>query len=211
MNASTTANGNGQTLVRRLRRAARRTLHAIDQALHPLRRARAHRSLARLPRPRRIVFMCLGNICRSPYAEVAFRQRFATSDTDLAIRSAGFIGPGRPTPREGQNVAAARGIDLSAHVSATITRDQAAAADLLVVMEAVQVRRLVRELGVPAARIVHLGDLDPQPIDVRNIPDPFKQPESAFVASYARIDRCLAALAGALSGAASADLDDARR
>jgi protein-tyrosine phosphatase len=47
-----------------------------------------------MPRPYRILFVCLGNICRSPAAEIIFRQQAADSGRaeDFEIDSAGTIG-----------------------------------------------------------------------------------------------------------------------
>jgi protein-tyrosine-phosphatase len=46
--------------------------------------------------------------------------------------------------------------------------------------------------------VILLGDLDPRAIDTRAIHDPVDQPLAAFEQSYARIERCVEALAGAL-------------
>lgn len=47
-----------------------------------------------MPRPYRILFVCLGNICRSPAAEIILRQQAADSGRaeDFEIDSAGTIG-----------------------------------------------------------------------------------------------------------------------
>jgi protein-tyrosine phosphatase len=47
-----------------------------------------------MPRPYRILFVCLGNICRSPAAEIIFRQQATDSGRaeDFEIDSAGTIG-----------------------------------------------------------------------------------------------------------------------
>ena len=58
-----------------------------------------------------ILFVCLGNICRSPAAEAAVRQR----RPDLTIDSAGTGGwhVGKPPYEPMQEAALARGLDLS--------------------------------------------------------------------------------------------------
>ncbi len=47
-----------------------------------------------MPRPYRILFVCLGNICRSPAAEIIFRKQVTDSGRveDFEIDSAGTIG-----------------------------------------------------------------------------------------------------------------------
>jgi protein-tyrosine phosphatase len=64
-----------------------------------------------------ILFVCLGNICRSPLAEAAFRQQAAQLGLSAACDSAGtahwHIGD-PPDPRA-QHVARRHGADISAH------------------------------------------------------------------------------------------------
>jgi protein-tyrosine phosphatase len=176
------------------RRAARALRHTPDRLLHAMRRRQA---LARLraERPVSVVFVCLGNICRSPYAAHAFRRRAGSGD--LQVASCGMIGPGRTVPAEGQAEARRRGVDLTEHRSQLITPELLRHAELVVVMDTRQ-RQTVVARGVPASRVLILGDLDPWPIDTRTIRDPYNQPQSVFSDVYARIDRCVNALAHAL-------------
>jgi protein-tyrosine phosphatase len=63
----------------------------------------------------RILFVCLGNICRSPLAEAAFRAEAARIGFDAEADSAGIGGWYQGEPPDPRAVAAARraGIDLS--------------------------------------------------------------------------------------------------
>jgi len=137
-----------------------------------------------------VLFMCLGNVCRSPYAEASFRRMAA----GVSVDSAGFIGPGRSSPERAQEAARQRGLDLSPHVSKVVTGDVARPHDLIVVMEPRQRGALRRQVGATAP-VVNLGDLDPEPAEVRAIPDPWGKELEVFHSSFARIDRCLAELA----------------
>jgi protein-tyrosine phosphatase len=66
-------------------------------------------------RPPSLLFVCLGNICRSPLAEAAFREAAARAGLEAVADSAGtgdwHIGS-PPDPRS-QAVALAHGIDIS--------------------------------------------------------------------------------------------------
>ncbi len=181
----------------RLRRLLRGVRYTPERLLHPVRRRQARRRLATRPRPRRVLFICLGNICRSPYAAFAFARRIKDG-TSIDVQSAGFIGPDRPSPPEAVEVAAERDVDLTPHRSVLINSTTATAADLIVVMDVGQQQRLVQAFGIPGDRILVLGDLDPQPIDRRTIRDPFDQPREIFENSYDRIDRCLLELVSVL-------------
>ncbi|MFQ5747057.1 MAG: low molecular weight phosphatase family protein [Gemmatimonadota bacterium] len=179
---------------RRLLRALR---HAPDRILHPVRRRAVLSDLRSGPTPRSLLFLCHGNICRSPYAAAVAERALGTRAARCRIASAGFIGPGRSAPPEAVEVAARRGIDLSGHRSRTVDGASIGEVDLVVVMSRGQARAIVEE-GRRTGRVIVLGDLDPDPIDTRAIRDPVEQPADVFEDVYARIDRCVAALATAV-------------
>jgi len=169
-----------------LKSLAKGALQTLTRALHPRRRARALRLLAAARPVRSVLFLCLGNVCRSPYAEASFPRMATGANVD----SAGFIGPGRASPEQAQEAARQRGLDLSPHVSKVVTEEIARRHDLIVVMEPRQRGRLRRKVG-PTAPVITLGDLDPEPPALRAIPDPWGKDPEVFQTSFARIDRCL--------------------
>lgn len=179
-------------MLQRLRSLARRVFNRVEALLHPTRRKRAlARAKARGRAP--LVFICLGNICRSPFAEVWMRARDpAGADNFL---SAGFMPGGRRSPDTAQEVALAFGVDLAAHVSRGLSGIPPGD-HLWVVMEAAHRRRLVRG-GTPNSEILVLGDLDPDPVERRAIPDPYGSSPEVFADTYRRIVRCLEVLASA--------------
>jgi protein-tyrosine-phosphatase len=184
----------------RLRAVARALRHAPDRALHPLRRRIARWRLSRIKLPRSVVFVCTGNICRSPYAAHAFVAVLPPELREfMIVGSAGFVGPDRGTPENGLFAASAHGVDLRAHRSHVLTPEIVEGVDLLVVMETGHRDRLLRSFGAPAERIVLLGDLDPEPIDTRTVRDPIFRPVEVFVDTYTRIDRCVAELYRAIT------------
>lgn len=183
-------------------RVARRVLtpvrRAIDRALHP----RRHRAAANAVRERApiqdVVFVCFGNICRSPYAEVRLRAELeeAGGADGIRVRSIGFLPPGRPSPEVALDAARRRGLDLSEHRSRSISASELREADLVIVMTGKQRRELEWLHGRPDA--LQLGDLDPVPDVDRNIQDPYGKPPELFDEVFARIDRAVDALAGLL-------------
>jgi protein-tyrosine phosphatase len=62
-----------------------------------------------------VLFVCMGNICRSPLAEAAFRAEAARAGLEVEIDSAGTGGwhQGEPPDRRAQAVAYRHGIDIS--------------------------------------------------------------------------------------------------
>jgi protein-tyrosine phosphatase len=178
------------------RRIARTLKRTREQLLHPMRRAAALRTVAALQGPQRLLFVCLGNICRSPYAH----QRAATllASTAHTVRSGGFVGPGRRAPDEAQAAALERGIRLADHVSAPLPESLVRESTLIVVMDEPQSRRVRSMLGRDSAAVVLLGDFDPHSIETRIVRDPWKKPVEEFRHCYSRIDRCVEALVCAL-------------
>lgn len=86
----------------------------------------------------RILFVCLGNICRSPSAEAVFRAKVAEAGLDVDVDSAGtagwHIGKAPYTPM--QKAAAARGYDLSSLRARQVVPKDFDAFDLVVAMDA---------------------------------------------------------------------------
>lgn len=169
--------------------------HAPDRILHGRRRRVAARWL-RGTNPRSVLFVCHGNICRSPFAAASFEQSLpSTLSGTITTSSAGFIGPERSSPSTALSVGQRYGIDLSAHRSALLTSQKVQTSDLIVVMSRDQAKGIRARLARNSRNVLVLGDLDPLPIRRRSILDPWAGPDAAFEASYSRIDRCVRELA----------------
>ncbi|ANY20859.1 Low molecular weight protein-tyrosine-phosphatase YfkJ [Tsuneonella dongtanensis] len=72
-----------------------------------------------------VLLVCLGNICRSPLAEAAFRAEARKAGLDLEIDSAGTADwhVGKPPDPRSVAVAAAAGIDISGLKARQVTED----------------------------------------------------------------------------------------
>ncbi len=92
--------------------------------------------------PRRILFVCTANICRSPAAELIARAQFG--EERAMFRSAGFLQPDQNISSDIGELMKARGIDPSAHRSYKIDEASINAAELILVMESAHLQRLTR-------------------------------------------------------------------
>ena len=180
--------------------ARRRAALAIDRALHPRRRRQALATLASLPPPDSVLFVCHGNIYRSPYAEAAFRKRIGPNRSSVSVQSAGFVGPDRPVPDASLELARSRGLDLSQHRSQLLTAPLVAGSGLIVVMSAEQKQQINQRFGYPSRRLIVLGDLDPEGTERRTIIDPWNRPPEALHAAVDRIERCVGELVEGVFG-----------
>lgn len=146
-------------------------------------RARLSPPRAELADARSILFLCKGNICRSPFAEMAARAAWP----DKVIASAGtYQKAGRPSPAEAVRSARALGIDLQEHRSRFATGATLAAHDLIVVFEPDQAVWVRSNYPQYASRIAYLDGI---------IADPFGKSAAAFDAAYRRIGAAIASQA----------------
>jgi protein-tyrosine phosphatase len=102
---------------------------------------------------RKILFVCLGNICRSPTAEGVVRHLLTaeTSDPGVEVDSAGTgdYHLGEPPDPRSQQAAKRRGIDLSGHSARRVRRRDFDDFDLILAMDRKNLRDL--EAMKPAA------------------------------------------------------------
>ncbi|HEY7192132.1 MAG TPA: hypothetical protein VH439_00150 [Gemmatimonadales bacterium] len=177
-----------------------------ERLLHPLRRRRALDRLRNGPPPRRVLVVCHGNICRSPYAAALLGYELTRpahgTIRRIRIESAGFLAWGRPCPPMAVEVAAALGVDLSNHLSTMLVPSGVSAADLIVVMDKLQASALRGLFGRAVRDVLILGDLDPERIETRTIRDPVEQPKEVFERCYSRINRCVRQLVQAVADSA---------
>jgi protein-tyrosine-phosphatase len=181
----------------RLRGLAVAARDGLDGLLHTWRRRRAAGRLMELL-PRTVLFVCLGNICRSPYAARLLALR---AGTRVRAESGGYLGPGRAPPSEALEVARARGIEHADHVSTLVTREQIEAAEVTFVFDRFNVANVHRTPGARLDRVLWLGDFDPQWTGKRAIIDPWGKPLAEYEATFARIDRCVEEIARILTRA----------
>jgi len=92
-----------------------------------------------------ILFVCFGNICRSPFAEGLFTKLAAqTEQKNLLADSAGlFALPGNSVTSLAQRVAVEHDVDLSGHKAKLVSKALVKWSDLILVMEKSHIKTLL--------------------------------------------------------------------
>jgi protein-tyrosine phosphatase len=132
----------------------------------------------------RILFVCLGNICRSPMAEGVFRSELARRGLDslVEVDSAGTSDwhIGEPPDPRARRAAAARGHDISALRGRQATRRDMAEFDLILAMDRENLEHLRRLAGPQHAGKVRLFLEFAPDTPEEEVPDPYYGGEEGF-------------------------------
>ncbi len=131
--------------------------------------------------PYRICVVCLGNICRSPMAEVVLRHELEQAGLagKVAVESAGTGDwhVGDAMDRRARAELARRGYDGSAHEARQIQPSWLDDFDLLLAMDRANLetlRAMAADEGPGrAGRIVLMRSFDPRADDAAEVPDPY--------------------------------------
>jgi len=144
----------------------------------------------------RVLFVCSGNICRSPAAVACFRHRVAERGwRGLEADSAGTLGiAGQPICADAARVLREIGIESAGHRSKGVSRAEVRAADWIVAMQREHLDWLARRHPGGTGRRVLIRafergtDLDADPADLL---DPYGQPLEVYRNQIPLIARCV--------------------
>ncbi len=134
----------------------------------------------------KILFVCLGNICRSPTAEAVVRGIAAREAPELSITvdSAGTANyhPGSPPDRRSQVAARKRGYELSTLRARQVRDEDFSQFDLILAMDRSNLQDLLAMAPLAARGKIQLF-LDNAPEQpVREVPDPYYGGSNGFEA-----------------------------
>ncbi len=160
------------------------------RSLGPVRRWRAQRTIRAVRRARSVLFVCKGNICRSPFAEQYARRIFGERFT---IRSSGYFPRhGRPSPETACEAALEFGVELATHRSNLLNRQDIEQADVVFVFDEQNRRTLVEEYPTARRKLFDLATLRED--GGLTIEDPYSGSLATFQAIYSQIAGALDAL-----------------
>ncbi|MBN3823269.1 low molecular weight phosphotyrosine protein phosphatase [Burkholderia sp. Ac-20384] len=131
-----------------------------------------------------VLFVCSGNLCRSPMAA----GLFACLLPEVAVTSAGLDAPvGHPAAPEAVAVLRSHGIDLSGHRAVRLSDAMCRAADLILVMTVAQRREIEARHPFARGKVFLVREFDR--VDVF---DPVGESRERFDACYALLATGLA-------------------
>jgi protein-tyrosine phosphatase len=147
-------------------------------------------------RPLRVVFVCLGNICRSPIAErVAERAAADAGITGVEFSSAGTISEKYDDPMDYRAVAVLKehGYRYADHMARRVTEVQIESADLVVAMEDVHLRSVL-DLAPDPSKVCLLTEFDPTAVPGSGVPDPWFGSDTGFYDTLTAIESAMPGL-----------------
>ena len=132
----------------------------------------------------KILFICTGNICRSPAAATILMKFISQKhlQEEIIIDSAGTFGMYRPTPPEKEMVEAAKvlGYELTG-LSRKVSSEDLNSSDLIICMDESNfndIKRMITQEQIPKLhRFVEFMN-DPE---LKSIPDPYGVSESEYL------------------------------
>ena len=154
--------------------------------------------------PYRVAVVCLGNICRSPMADVVLSDRIAAAGLGdrVEVVSAGTGGwhVGGPMDRRAAALLTTHGYDASRHVAQQFGPEWFADTDLVLAMDAENYADIVAQ--GPDATVRMFRDFDPRADDHdRDVPDPYFGGDDGFAEVLAMVERTADALVAELDAA----------
>lgn len=144
----------------------------------------------------KVLFVCSGNICRSPMAAAYLRHQGVPGGlARLVVESAGTLGiEGAPASAEAIAVAASYGVDLTGHRSRGLTHAALRSADLVVAAALEHLELIDRRFPGEAVRQVLIRAFERNATPASRAPDlddPIGQDRKTYEVCFATIRRCV--------------------
>ena len=132
---------------------------------------------------KRILIVCVGNICRSPTAEYLFRSHLSTDGAVVESAGLGAL-VGKPMDATALQLLGEHGVDGSDHEARQLTAAMLRDADLVLAMERDHVAGMMRMAPEASGKVMLLDRWG----QGRDVADPYRQSREAFEHVYDMIE-----------------------
>ena len=149
----------------------------------------------------KILFVCTGNICRSPLAEGILREKLNQVNFPAEVDSCGFesFHVGDPPDSRAQSVAIKNGIDISAHRARLFSQKDFERFDYIYAMDSSHFYNIMRLANTVVAKskvdyllnVVHPGQN-------QSVPDPWYHDIRAFEKVFVQLEDACSQLVSTL-------------
>lgn len=153
--------------------------------------------MSTLRRPLRVLFVCLGNICRSPTAHGLLRSRLVdaglTGQVEVESAGTGTWHIGHPPDARAMAAAAARGVDIGDLRARKVKSSDFSDFDYVIAMDhgnLADLQALAASQGTPRARIELMGDFSPEHAG-QAVGDPYYGGDNGFERVLDMISACV--------------------
>ncbi|MBC8995977.1 MULTISPECIES: low molecular weight protein-tyrosine-phosphatase [unclassified Pseudomonas] len=143
---------------------------------------------------KKILVVCVGNICRSPTAELLLRNALAPST--ISVTSAGLAARvGEGVEASARQVLEDHGHSAQGFQARQLTADIVNESDLILVMEKQHVNQVLKIASHARGKVFLLGKWQSE----REIQDPYRQGKAAFIHAHALIEDAVSSWAQRLA------------
>lgn len=138
----------------------------------------------------KILVLCIGNLCRSPFAERLLRKKISKTDLDADVFSRGTMAERGLIPtKEAIEAAKMWGIDLLDHRSHPLDLIDINTSDIILTMDSLTADTLndlyeLWDVAIPLGRF-HPGSF------IQDIEDPYGKGLEAYIKCYTTIAKCV--------------------
>jgi len=147
-----------------------------------------------------VLFVCHGNIMRSPFAEQLARARLDATPRRLVVRSAGTDARAdRPADPRALALAPRYGISLATHRAQRLSPELIDSSDLICVMDHRNEAEVISRYPRAASKTILLGGIEVGRDQPTAIPDPYVMEAEDVTRVYDRLSSAVEALVGRLS------------